>query len=92
MTDAAPPTPAASTATPPAPAVTVKYTKTFKKYTDEFEAPVVDYVRSWARAEPLMAFHEDNSIVKVTGTDLHIKTLLATLKSRFHYVPPEDCA
>lgn len=81
MTDAAPSTPSA---------VSMQYTKTFKKYTAEYEAPVVDYVRSWARTEKLLAFHEDKSIVKVTGTDLQVKALLATLKDRFGYIPPED--
>lgn len=68
----------------------IRYTKTFKKYKDEFEPRVVDYVREWAKTEELLAFHEDNSIVKVTGAKEQVDELLATLKSRFNYVPPED--
>ena len=45
----------------------IRYTKTFKKYKDEFEPRVVDYVRDWAKTAELLAFYEDNSIVKVTG-------------------------
>lgn len=68
----------------------IRHTKTFKKYKDEFEPRVVDYVREWAQTEELLAFHEDNSIVKVTGTKEQIAGLLDTLKSRFNYIPPED--
>ena len=68
----------------------IRHTKTFKKYKDEFEPRVVDYVREWAKTEELLASHEDNSILKVTGTQEQIQELLATLKTRFNYVPPED--
>lgn len=67
----------------------LKFTKSFKKYTEEFTPAVVDYVRSWARTENLLGFHEDKSLVKVTGTKLQIETLLGTLKERFGYIPPE---
>lgn len=68
----------------------IRYTKSFKKYKAEYVPAVVDYVRSWARTEKLLAFHEDHSLVKVTGSKLQIETLLATLKERFAYIPPED--
>ncbi|NRA95118.1 MAG: hypothetical protein HRU14_02810 [Planctomycetes bacterium] len=68
----------------------IRHTKTFKKYKDEFEPRVVDHVREWAKTEELLAFHEDNSIVKVTGAKEQIDGLLETLKSRFDYTPPED--
>mgnify|MGYP001270560847 CR=1 FL=1 len=68
----------------------IRYTKTFKKYTGEFEPRVVDYVREWAQAGDVLAFHEDNSIVKVTGSKERVDGLLATLKERFNYIPPED--
>jgi len=68
----------------------LRHTKTFKKYKDEYEPRVVDYVREWAQTEELLAFHEDNSIVKVTGAPEQIEGLLATLLSRFNYIPPED--
>ena len=68
----------------------IRYTKTFKKYKDEFEPRVVDYVRDWAKTAELLAFYEDNSIVKVTGAKEQIDGLLGTLKSQFDYIPPED--
>ena len=68
----------------------LRYSKAFKKYTEEYEPAVVDYVRSWARTENLLDFYEDKSIVKVTGSKLQIETLLGTLKERFGYIPPED--
>jgi hypothetical protein len=68
----------------------VLFTKTFKKYTSEFDAKVVDYVRDWARSAALKAFHEDRSIVKVTGTQAEIVGLLEVLKERFGYIPPEE--
>lgn len=68
----------------------IQYTKTFKKYKEEYEPKVVDYVRGWAKKAKLQAFHEDNSIVKVTGTKEQIDSLLATLKTDFGYIPPED--
>ncbi len=67
----------------------VKYVKTFKKYKEEFAPEVVDYVRGWARTEKLIDFIEDKSIVKVTGSKEQITVLLATLKDRFGYIPPE---
>lgn len=68
----------------------IKFTKSFKKYKAEYAPAAVDYVRSWARTETLLAVHEDASLIKVTGSELQIKTLLATLKERFNYIPPED--
>ena len=68
----------------------IRYTKTFKKYTAEFELRVVDHVREWAKTEEILAFHEDNSIVKVTATKEQVDGLLSTLKDRFNYVPPEE--
>ncbi|MSR75273.1 MAG: hypothetical protein EXS14_07380 [Planctomycetes bacterium] len=68
----------------------LRFTKTFKKYTSEYQAPVVEHVRAWAKADSTIVFHEDKSIVKVTGTQAHIVALLAELKSRFNYTPPED--
>ena len=77
MPDAAPPT-------------TLRYTKTFKKYTEEFEPAVVEFVRQWAKSNVIAAFHEDASIVKVTGSDAQVRGLLGTLKEKFGYVPPEE--
>ena len=68
----------------------IRYTKTFKKYKDEFEPRVVDHVREWAKTEEILVFYEDNSIVKVTGAKEQIDGLLETLKRRFNYIPPED--
>ena len=67
----------------------IRFSKTFKKYTDEFEPRVVDYVREWAGTQELLAFHEDNSIVKVTSDAEMIEKLLGVLKERFDYIPPE---
>ena len=66
------------------------YGKSFKKYKDEYEPKVVDYVREWAKNTKLMAFHEDKSLVKVTGTKSQITGLMAELLEKFDYVPPED--
>ncbi len=68
----------------------VRYTKSFKKYTEEYEARVVDYVREWASTADLLTWHEDNSLIKVTGTKEQIDDLLKTLKTRFNYIPPEE--
>jgi hypothetical protein len=67
----------------------IRYTKTFKKYKGESDPRVIDYVRGWARSETLHAVHEDASIIKVTGTQEQIEALLADLKARFGYIPPE---
>jgi hypothetical protein len=72
------------------PAPFVRYTKTFKKYKDEAEPRVIAYVREWAQTQELFAFHEDNSIIKVTGSLPQVQELLDVLKSRFNYIPPED--
>ncbi len=72
------------------PQVALRYTKTFKKYTEEYAPAVVEFVRTWAKTTPLSAFHEDASIVKVTGTKPEIDGLLATLKEKFAYIPPEE--
>ena len=72
------------------PAPFIRCTKTFKKYKDEFEPQVVDFVREWAGTADLIAVHEDNSIIKVTGSKEQIDGLLDVLKSRFDYIPPED--
>lgn len=68
----------------------LRYTKSFKKYTDEFQPEVVEHVRQWARVQDLAAIHEDASLVKVTGSKQQIESLLAELKEKFDYVPPED--
>ena len=68
----------------------MRYTKTFKKYTSEFEAPVVEHVRIWAKADKSIVFYEDKSIVKVTSTQARIAALLEELKTRFNYIPPEE--
>lgn len=73
-----------------APTVPLRYTKTFKLYTAEFDARVVEHVRAFAKARASLTFHEDKSIVKVTGTQPEITTLLDELKQRFNYIPPED--
>jgi hypothetical protein len=49
----------------------------------------VDYVREWAPTADLFAWHEDNSLIKVTGTEQQVNGLLDILKERFGYVPPE---
>jgi hypothetical protein len=67
----------------------LRYTKSFKKYTEEYEPRVVDYVREWAPTADLFAWHEDNSLIKVTGTKAQIDGLLEVLKDRFAYIPPE---
>jgi hypothetical protein len=67
----------------------MKYTKSFKKYTDEYRPEVVDFVREWAREVGPEAVHEDNSLIKVTGTEEQIDALLTMLMERFSYVPPE---
>ena len=71
-------------------AVELRYTKSFKKYTNEFNADVTEHVRSWSSGQELMAFHEDDSLVKVTGTKRQITALLEDLKEKFDYIPPED--
>lgn len=68
----------------------MKFTKSFKKYTDEYQPEVVDFVREWAREAGPEAVHEDNSLIKVTGSEEQISALLAMLKERFSYVPPEE--
>ena len=68
----------------------LRYTKSFKKYTDEYEAKVVDFVREWAQTQDLFAWHEDNSLIKVTGSEAQIQALLEVLKERFAYIPPEE--
>jgi hypothetical protein len=73
-----------------APTVQLRHTKTFKLYTDEFDARVVEHVRAFAKARPAVTFHEDKSIVKVTSTSADIRALLDDLKTRFNYIPPED--
>lgn len=73
-----------------APTVPLRYTKTFKLYTAEFDARVVEHVRAFAKARASLTFHEDKSIVKVTGTQPDITSLLDELKQRFNYIPPED--
>ena len=70
-------------------ATELKYTQSFKKYTDEYRPEVVDFVREWARTHELLAVHEDNSLIKVTGTKARIADLLAELKERFDYTPPD---
>ena len=67
----------------------MRYTKTFKKYTDEFEEQVVSYVREWGQTHDEIVFYEDNSIVKVTATEDMVEKLLGVLKERFDYIPPE---
>ena len=71
-------------------AIEMLFTKTFKKYKDEYVPEVVAYVKEWAKGQELRAFHEDNSIVKVTGGKRQIEGLLGELKEKFDYTPPEE--
>ncbi len=71
-------------------AIEMLFTKTFKKYKAEYRPDVVDYVREWAKEQKVKAFHEDNSIVKVTGGKRLIEGLLEELKEKFDYTPPEE--
>ncbi|MAG57386.1 MAG: hypothetical protein CMJ83_13930 [Planctomycetes bacterium] len=68
----------------------LRHTKSFKKYTEEYELRVVDYVREWGKTEALLAVHEDNSLLKVTGSKEQIEGLMGVLKQRFNYIAPED--
>ena len=79
------PTGAESVAAP-----TMLHTKSFKKYTSEYEPAVVAYVREWAAAHPEIRFHEDNSLVKITTSKAMVERLLGVLKERFSYIPPEE--
>ena len=72
------------------PAPSMRHTKTFKKYTDEYDQEVVDHVREWGSSREGIVFHEDNSIVKVTGVAEKIDSLLGELKKRYDYIPPEE--
>lgn len=67
----------------------IRISQTFKKYTGEYEPKVVDFVREWARAQGQLVWHEDHSIIKVTGSRHQIDELLGVLKERFSYIPPE---
>lgn len=68
----------------------LRHTKTFKKYTSEYEPAVVEAVRQWAKISGAVVMHEDKSIVKVTASQERIAALLSELKARFNYIPPED--
>lgn len=68
----------------------IRFTQTFKKYTEEYEPKVVEFVREWARAQGHIVWHEDHSIIKVTGSRHQIDELLGVLKERFSYIPPEQ--
>lgn len=70
----------------------VKTTQTIKKFTrynDKHRPEVVEYVRTWAKSQTLLAVHEDASIVKVTGSEAQIAGLLADLKAKFNWEPAE---
>ena len=70
----------------------VKATQTIKKFTrynDKHRPEVVDYVRNWAKGQTLLAVHEDASMVKVTGSEAQITSLLADLKAKFGWEPAE---
>jgi len=70
-------------------AVMLRYTQSFKKYTSEYDPKLVEHVRTWAQGQSLIAFHEDNSLVKVTGTKAQVDELLEQLKELFGYLPPD---
>ena len=62
----------------------VRHTKSFKKYSEEFRPEVVNAARSWANERPeKLAFYEDNSIVKITGSKDDIDEMVASLRGRF---------
>jgi len=70
----------------------VKHTKTFKKYTDESKAEVINAVRAWiGEREDKFSFYEDASIIKITGVQTDIDEMVVDLRGRFGTpLPGED--
>jgi len=65
----------------------VKHNRTFKKYTGEYRAEVLDALKAYCEARESLAVYEDASIVKVTGTFGEIEEMCAELRTSFGALP-----
>ena len=65
----------------------VQHTRTFKKYTEEFQVDMVEAVRAYCQGREDLPLYEDDSIVKITGTAAAIEEMCTNLRARFGALP-----